>query len=471
MAEGFKPASSSMAAARQASLISLFVALVIGISATVKPPFQEDRALQELRYLGEILDLWYNEIEGKPIQVVEGLHEGGYPYTPQTTTIFELVGARELGETDPAKMVTCTTEPWVRPGNAALATRVGNSPFGLGSAKAYGYDGKTWRSGDRPTDLASVRAFWNRLHHANIAFKEPLAEPNGALFELYLQDIPIVAVFEAAESLSLISFEEIRSTREDIPSLGSSVSDLVSNLPTQSNAFETQESLACTSVSHNIELLPDHVEFLAKLTFNYRVWETDWIKKWTSFARKRGITMSDNPRPRGAFDQAFPSLATQAKGLETIALDDLGSWLLSRLDESSNSVSISGISAPYEMVKALGISVIAFFQFYAWAHVRGATARMQWAPDSLEAASLPWLAIQAPPTSYFAQALIVGLPVLLALHAFVIFWGFHVSVSPALHSLNGLGVAASLLAATILLRDLTILRRVSLSILEEARQP
>lgn len=123
----------------------------------------------------------------------------------------------------------------------------------------------------------------------------------------------------------------------------------------------------------------------------WRTVEFSGTRIWQQRALEGGFLPSGMYGSALKFNDAFPFLHRQAKGLESLNLNDLQTWLMNRLNEGGENIQIIGLSIPHNPLRNIGVILIVVFQLYAMLHMSQAAQRLSAAGRGDSGAFVPWI--------------------------------------------------------------------------------
>ncbi|MGO7426211.1 hypothetical protein ACCT09_42250, partial [Rhizobium ruizarguesonis] len=102
------------------------------------------------------------------------------------------------------------------------------------------------------------------------------------------------------------------------------------------------------------------------------------------------VPFTDAGVPIGDFANAFGDLQDAAKGLESLALTDLGPYLRQKVDDTTDQITIFGVEVPISSIGTWGLILVFVFQFY---FITDLTRYMKVGSVPEVAATFPWIGV------------------------------------------------------------------------------
>jgi hypothetical protein len=100
-------------------------------------------------------------------------------------------------------------------------------------------------------------------------------------------------------------------------------------------------------------------DLFARLEFPYKSFEVD----------PRVLSVYFLDAGQGSYEQAFPDLMNEAKGLDTMPIDQVVSRLKDKQGKGEQDIEVIGLKLPSEEVNGWGIVLLLSVQFYFWLHL------------------------------------------------------------------------------------------------------
>jgi len=466
--------------ARQATLISSLVAITIGLGTTFQAPGSVSRALDEVRYAQEIVGIWNLEVAGKSVDSTPGFHRAAPPYTPESTSSARIEVAEKEGEKASSKIAVCIVEGLIAPGPALLvnqdafdvpgfdldltgvAARLQRDPGPQLEESATSIR-KRWPSIiSAENDSLSIQefsAFWNRLANANVAYVEEFAVADAIVgYDGFIENFGSYDFL-----LKTLKVEPLSVTRKELVFDGDNGEPLKKKRGQSVDTFRLYQRHDCSDEEFDPAYFnngtQDGPDFFAEIPVKYRVRKIDWTLKWARFARNNNIVMGNGRLPHGNFEKAFPDLYKQTQSIEETSMSRVAEWLISRRDDEAESINVSGISAPMEILQKAGICIILAFQFYSWAHIQTSKQRLAMSRNGDPGAALAWIVLYDPPWSWVAAAALAFAPAIAAFAVmYTVYWPIELT---AIAVINGVSVVVVTVISLLTLVNLVVLGKIA----------
>ena len=158
----------------------------------------------------------------------------------------------------------------------------------------------------------------------------------------------------------------------------------------------------------------------ASIPAEWRTVEFSGTRIWQQRALEGGFLSSGMYASALIFNDAFPFLHRQAKGLESLNLNDLQTWLTNRLNEGGENIQIIGLSIPHNPLRNIGVILIVVFQLYAMLHMSQAAQRLSAAGRGDSGAFVPWIILYRSRLSCIVSHGLVAVPTIVVVVVLVV---------------------------------------------------